>query len=283
MDNSFFCIRSYNFIPGSDFPCLECLKFGAERANFHECLPFPVKYNLQKNIDYLNCFKSKSKKVSFLAQTTNQKLLLERWFGDVKCSIVGLKTSDMYTNESMIVPPLIIRDRFDFVFHGASIEVKGILFVLGLSRLLPDFTFLIPDELRHCENVKYPYEQYPNVTFQPMTWETGLGYYVEKALIVLHLSLWSTPIEGALIKSLKYNGLVAGFSVPYSFIEELPQDVVIRLDNTSIAKSAKILEEISKNKEKQQIIRYKANEWINHFLEERNIIIHTFNSIVNEH
>ena len=53
------------------------------------------------------------------------------------------------------------------------------------------------------------------------------------AKIVINPSLWSAPVEGALLKSIKYNGCIAIVPIDFSFKKEIPSDTVIHLHSSS--------------------------------------------------
>jgi hypothetical protein len=62
------------------------------------------------------------------------------------------------------------------------------------------------------------------------TWETGLKEKIINSKIVLNPSLWSSPVEGALLKSIKYNGCVSVANILSSFINEIPDDICLKLN-----------------------------------------------------
>jgi hypothetical protein len=78
---------------------------------------------------------------------------------------------------------------------------------------------------------------------ESISWKTGLKEAVMNVSIVINPSLWSSPVEGALLKSIKYNGCVAILPIEYSFQKEIPTDVVIHLEN-KVSESVVILENV---------------------------------------
>jgi len=62
-----------------------------------------------------------------------------------------------------------------------------------------------------------------------MTWEAGLREAMAASRMVMVPSLWSAPIEGALIKSLITNDRVAILDNDSAFQSELPHEAVLRL------------------------------------------------------
>ena len=229
VDNSFFCIRSYNHKNGQLVESLDCLG-GVDRCA-PECMPYPVRYARSENIRYLKEFAQLSGKLSFLVQNRFQGELLERHLDHgVPWRIVGMRTDefdeDLMTDRgSQEELPLA-----DVVYHGASVEAKGVCYVLEMARRLPDVSFLIPDDRSRVECIPSCGEIPDNVHFREMTWESGLSVQVSHCRLVICPSLWSAPIEGALLKSLLFNGNVAVYHAALSFQAELPDGLVSRLD-----------------------------------------------------
>lgn len=230
VDNSFFCIRSYNHKNGQLSESLDCLG-DVDRCD-PDCTPFPVRYSRSENIRYLKQFARLAGRMRFLVQNRSQGELLERHLGHgVSWRIVGMRTDEF--DEELVSdwachgePPLA-----DVVYHGASVEAKGICYVLEMARRLPDITFLIPDVRSRVERIPACGEIPGNVHFREMTWESGLREQIAGCRLVICPSLWSAPIEGALIKSLLFNGNVAVYHAALSFQAELPDGLVARLDN----------------------------------------------------
>ncbi|QNG27889.1 glycosyltransferase [Synechococcus sp. HK01-R] len=218
MDNSFFCIRSYNYHPIRKTECLDCLQSFKPDSS---CFPFPNRTPRWLNIAYLQIFKLLSFRIHFQAQTKLQAELVCTHFGkSSSVSVVGLP----YVEEIFRQPPpqyLVGQtESFDIVFHGASTGPKGFFYAIELAEYLPNIKFLIPDHasnVRHLTNSEPP----PNVSCIPMTWETGLKNYVASAKLVLHPSLWSAPIEGALIKSSALNPNIATVISSYGYESEI--------------------------------------------------------------
>jgi len=202
----------------------------------------------------------------------NQKKLLKKYFGDVKCTVIGLKTSDMKTETERV--ETLSGEGFDFVFHADPHPAKGLIFLLNLSKYLKEYSILIPSCIKKINkilNTNYKKEDFSNIIFNQMRWDSGLKEKVKKAKIVLHPTLWATPIEGALIKSLIYNGVVATFDLSFSYPNEISDTVLIKLDNNSIKKSSIILKETIKDKEK--LMKYKKNsqKWLQKFFKYNNM------------
>ena len=218
MDCSFFCIRSYNTHPIFNMECLDCIK----NINPHtRCMPFPIQINKQKNIEYLKILSKVSKKIHFLAQNDKQKELLLMHFGDkTKISVIGMDTKEVseHVDETNNVHfPRV----YNVVFHGVPHVAKGLLYLIRLAERLPKYSFLIPspylEVLKQANMHKLPV----NIDCIDLNWDTGLKGYIRSADLVINPSLWSAPIEGALVKSAAYNKAVATVQSEYGFEAEI--------------------------------------------------------------
>ena len=168
MDNSFFCVRSYNVHPILENECLQCID---KLSPHEECDPSPVSMSQTKNIKHLENLKKYSKNIIFLSQNKNQSLLLKLHFGNsVKVRIIGMDTNEIKSeNEGH----LYHITKYDIVFHGKPLIAKGILYFIKLAIILPELTFFVPDTK---ENIKLVFNgDIPsNIFFKNITWETGL-------------------------------------------------------------------------------------------------------------
>lgn len=221
MDNSYFCICSYNTHPLIRGECLECL--GKVRPH-SMCSPAPVRIPRAINIFYLNLLRLMSSRFSFLAQNELQARLLRAHFGaHIDLTIVGMMAEGAV---KPVIRSAVEAGRFlnsiayDIVFHGATHPAKGIFYVLEIAELMPEFSFLIPDSVSNIIGlIKGPPPR--NAVCIPMSWESGLREAVASARLVINPSMWSAPIEGALIKSSKYNQNVATVVSRYSYEAEI--------------------------------------------------------------
>ncbi|MBC7417823.1 MAG: hypothetical protein H7325_06685 [Pedobacter sp.] len=236
MDNSFFCLRSYNIHPITKKECLICVTNPANALK--ECMPFPVNYQRADNIEYLKTLKGVSQKVFFLAQNKKQKELLDLHFGaGISCTIVGLDTGEV-DFQSTKSPFTQLHDTpYDLVYHGVENFAKGIGYFVELAILLPEFSCFLPCSQLIVENILGKKVTEKNIIFKECTWETGLKNAVTSARLVINPSLWSYPIEGALLKSIFYNGNVAVVETEYGFAQEIisESDVLCLPINLSIA------------------------------------------------
>lgn len=260
LDNSFFCIESYNYNKNKKIECLRCLN--SLDSCLEICRPFPNKsIKKSKNISYLRKLKIQSKKIFFLAQNLNQEKLLKLHFGsDVKIKVVGLNTGEFSNISRNSIHPDNKED-FDIVYHGNIVEPKGILYFIRLASSLPEYNFLVPDSLAQFNKYYDAYKLPNNLIFIKCDWQNKLRKYVSHAKLVIVPSLWSAPIEGALIKSILYNGKVAIFDTKYGYANEIHKEAnLLVLDNNILKSSAKIKKYLSSNKNRN------SEKWIKNFI-----------------
>jgi hypothetical protein len=230
MDNSFFCIKSYNTLNGSE--CTKCLN-SLDNCDIN-CHPFPVSIDRRENIMYLELYKKFSKNIEFYAQSSKQKELLKLHFGDdTDIKIIGMRTDEKFIKTSFKS-----NKRYDIVFHGENHEAKGIEYILKLAQNLLNYNILIPCDRKEVE-VKVPISK--NIIFKKMDWDSGLKIEVENAGLVINPSIWSSAVEGALLKSIFYNGNVAVINTKYGFVNDIPNEILLKL-TYDMKHSAKIIE-----------------------------------------
>lgn len=233
MDNSFFCIRSYNTHPVKMIECIKCL--GNVQPEI-ECFSFPIKIKKSKNIKYLKLLSQRSSDVSFLSQNNLQAVLIKQHFGvNTKVKVIGMETNEIISSSLNEKRKSEDESEYDVVFHGSSIIAKGVAYVVGLAYCTPEYTFFIPDDIENV--VKNVERDLPNnITCQKMSWETGLKEKVISAKLVINPSMWSAPIEGALLKSAAFNDNVATVKTKYGFENEINTiKNHLRLDDNAIA------------------------------------------------
>ena len=240
VDNSFFCIRSYNYRGQKWEECLDCL---GDLSRCHpSCAPFPVSYDRARNLSYLNHLKEKTPELMFLIQNPNQGRLLRKHFGpDILARQVGMVT-DEFEGVKRGSPG---SGSYDIVFHGATNAAKGAGYVIELARHLPELSILLPGRLDEAADQSGEEGLPDNVKVMDINWETGLREEVESCRLVLCPSMWSAPIEGALVKSILHNGRVAVFNTRYGYQADLPPDLVLRLGPDLEVSARKIRENLS--------------------------------------
>ncbi|MFA7942778.1 hypothetical protein ACEK06_09980 [Pseudomonas brenneri] len=230
MDNSFFCIRSYNLHPELEIECFRCLS-GPQQV-LPACQPFPIAIKKQDNLEYLNRFAEASSKITFLAQNVGQAELIKSRFGEqTRVRVVGLDTGEL---EDITLDKqssqIDLTCSYDLVFHGAPQLAKGVRYFVELAEMLDEFTAFIPSSKTQCEQVLQRPITADNITFKECSWETGLKDAVLTCGLVVNPSLWSAPIEGALQKSIYYAGCVATVESLYGYEREyINSQSVIRL------------------------------------------------------
>lgn len=262
MDNSFFCIKSYNTLNGSE--CIKCLN-SLDNCDIN-CRPFPVSIDRGENIIHLELYKKFSKNIEFYAQSSEQKELLKLHFG----SFTNIKIIGMRTDEKLNKTSFKRSKGYDIVYHGENHEAKGIGYILKLSQNLLNYNILIPCDRKEVK-IKIPISE--NVIFKKMNWDSGLKTEVENAGLVINPSIWSSAVEGALLKSVYFNGNVAVISTQYGFVSSIPNEILLKLTYNT-RHSAKIIENffVKKNDMSED-----SRKWLNFFFDEKCNIKELFN------
>ena len=256
LDTFFFCKKSYNYIEGNS-PCYKCISNpNASKENNCDFTYFKLKdenyYNFQTAI-YNNL-----SNITFLTQNDNQLLLLKEKFGN---KINSRKLGMLINLEDNLINKRDNKLNYDFVFHNTSIKAKGIEYFIELAKGMSNHSFLIPYNSSDINSDIKDFQNIDNIDFISMSWETGLKTAVANCKIVINPSLWSAPVEGALLKSIKYNGCVAIVPGDFSFQKEIPLDTVIHLD-TDITKSKQILTSILSSKNSIENYKSKSLIWL---------------------
>lgn len=263
LDNSFFCMESYNHVKGELRPCFDCL---GNVENVRACCkPMPALSSKQENITFLKSLARHASRIQFFCQTVGQQQLLQKHFGsNISSTVVGMSTGECQSKGVIPVP----ETTYDIVFHGNPQSAKGISYMINLAFFLPEKRILFPfDEATltgYIGEVALP----GNVTLQAMRWHSGLRQQVTHARLVINPSLWSAPVEGALIKSLYFNGNVAVVDVPYSFQQEIPDNILLRLPQ-NIVQAAKLINE----RIASPVLKSAAQTWVENY--DRRVNLHT--------
>jgi len=252
MDNSFFCIKSNNYLEGQE--CMKCID-GISNID-KSCSPLSKISSTRSAIDKIEKLKSISPHMHFLAQNYQQFILLKKTFGDrVRGSIVGMTTEESY-NQTIVSK----KHGYDIVFHGSNYDFKGVMYVLELAKHLKQYSFLLPIS----PNVKQI--EYPNVHFEECTWSTGLKEFTANARLVLCPSIYSSPVEGSLLKSIAYNGNVAVYDNDFGFQNEIDSNALLRL-NSDISFSCGVIDEFIKSKRDMSL---SAKGWLKSYVSNLN-------------
>jgi hypothetical protein len=228
LDSSFFCLVSYNHLKGENGSCLRCIEHGFDQIKKNGCKPFPQPYwtalefapRLQELV--------KAGRVNVAAQNVRQAELAQRQFGLAALPrVVGLWTQDwdeVFSEKSWYSsPPQSAVYTWDVLFHGHCLDAKGASWTASVAAQCPELRFMFPFHKPDW------FVDSTNCNFIPCTWESGLRDEIRKSRFVIVPSLWSAPIEGALIKSIACAEAVAVVDNPTSFCDELPGEVVLKL------------------------------------------------------
>jgi hypothetical protein len=263
LDNSYFCIKSFNYI-GEFNPCFNCLgKIDYTAIKKSNCEPSPVLYSLKDNYDFLNYIQQFKNDIHFLTQNNSQQDLLIKHFGSqIKTDVVG-----MYTNEFELDKILSRNSEFmyDFVYHGSLEVAKGILYFITMAEKLINNSFFMPYDENLIKD-KFRMKVLPNnIYFKNQSWESGLEETIKYSKIVICPSLWSAPIEGALLKSIMVNGCVAVVETEFAFSQELNQDQIIKL-NKDLNLSLSILNNVLNDSEKRTNYVSASQKWLKEYI-----------------
>ena len=135
-------------------------------------------------------------------------------------------------NQLIYFYPKVRNYQKKIIFHGSMHPAKGYEFILELASILKDYEFIIPV----FQGQTY-FNKLNNIEYQILDWDNGLKDLIENSYLTICPSLWSSANEAALIKSILIAPKVAVVDLEYSFIKEIPNDLLLRLklDTTSAA------------------------------------------------
>jgi hypothetical protein len=252
MDNSFFCVKSYNHIAGETTACIRCLSGHFENAKAFGCMPYPSRYSLKRNIQFLNFLFAQSSNILFYYQNSEQLSLLRKHFGNIRTARLGLLTSDMFHENHFGSD---CTEKFDVVFHGANVRAKGVEYTLQLAKNLPQYRFLFPFIGK---------SSLTNVYYEDVTWATGLKDRILNASITLCPSVWSAPIEGSVIKTLQLGVPTGLLNAQYSFATEIPDSIALKLTG-DITLDVNLLSDVLEGK--KEIDVQGAKTWVESFVD----------------
>lgn len=269
MDNSFFCIQSYNIHPILRNECTNCV---GDPSRFHpQCSPFPAAGNPNKMVDHLRMLQKNVNKITFLAQNHNQAKLLKMHFGEeCKSIIVGMDTNEL----GECSEPNKHNANYDVVFHGNVNIAKGSIWFVEVAECLPQIKFFMPCTKLDIELLLGRSIKVQNITFISCSWENGLRDAVENAKLVCVPSLWSAPIEGALLKSILFNGEVAVVKTEYGFSQEISENVLLHLSSNPSLAALEINRYLSSGTKFKETSR----QWLE-FFSSKNSSLNVFNAI----
>lgn len=274
LDNSFFCIRSYNHRLGMDTPCLNCLGGRFEAADEHGCTPFPTPDPEARGFVRRLRELMIDGRVHVLAQNKRNAELYRRHLGpNASVAVVGLWTADL-TPEFETPRTAPAGRGYDVVFHGHYVEAKGAEWMLDVARAAPELKILFPAA---CP--KRVQDPPANVTFKSMNWETGLAEEVAKARLVTVPSLWSATIEGALVKTIIAARATARVDNPTAYGDELPAGLVLNLDREPTAAARQLREALARDWAPEPAL---LAAWKQNFLQENYPLLNKIIAIISQ-
>jgi hypothetical protein len=260
LDSFFFCKKSYNYIEGNN-GCLKCIT--RPQASIENNCDFLLSVESDKDYEnFQQVVSSNLDSICFLTQNHNHSLLLKKKFGETIDIIelgmlIDLDEESFFNHKNRNL-------EYDFVFHNTNLEAKGVLYFIELAKQMPKYRFLIPFSKSDIHYKKNEINYIDNLEFISMTWETGLKEAIRKCKIVINPSLWSSPVEGALLKSIKNNGCVAVVPVDYSFQKEIPSDTVIHLED-NISESVKVLNNVIQSHALITTYKLNSSKWLGNY------------------
>ena len=254
LDTSFFCKQSYNY--HNNKACFRCIHLFNPCS---DCKYFPRLSVDGRYLRFLRAVTDYSEKITFHVQTAGyDELLKYRYGGLIKV-----------THEKMIVPGFshIISEKafyydFEFGFHANLFKPKGFLYALALARKLLNARFFIPGN--RPKNVNSP----ANVFYMPCSWSSGLDKRLVKCKIILCPSIWTAPVEAAVIKSMLIGRPVGLISSQYNLSCEIPPDCFVPLTGDT-EKDSVLLKSLLADNHILDQIGVKGQEWAREYINDR--------------
>ncbi len=247
LDASFFCKRSYNHHDQKS--CTKCLQV---YNPYPDCRHFPNHF-VSRNayLKFRLCLRDNQDKIIFHVQTDGYQRLIAEGFTGI----------NVVVKEKMLVPsfnaaavPSSQGHKYDFLFHANPLSAKGFDYFLALSKFLRHRVFFVPSARSVAVG------EFTNVRFEDVTWSSGLQESVAQSKVVLCPSLWSAPVEAAVVKSCLLGKPVGLIASEYSFANEIPEDCFVRLSGEPSA-DATILERMVTNDAKLARIAAAGRKW----------------------
>jgi hypothetical protein len=269
-DNFLFCKKSYNYIQGNS-PCIECID--NKKAHIkNKCTFFPNNQVQEQYDAFLDVIEQNLKKIVFLTQNKKQSELLIMKFGDdININQIGMMI-DLRSSRKEINNDL---KEYDFLYHNTLTEAKGMRYFLDLAKEMNEYSFAIPYTKQQVRSVIPDLKYLKNLDFLSVTWDTGLLEILTKSKIVLNPSLWSAPVEGALLKSIQYNGCVAVVDVNYSFQQEIPDSVLIKLPK-NIQTAKEILYLVINSEKEINRLKKNSKDWLVNYNKNTELLFDVF-------
>lgn len=274
-DNFLFCKKSYNYIEGNN-ACTLCL-YNSTAYLEHECDFFPVKYKQSEYDIFLKTISENINNIHFLVQNKNQEQMIVKKFGtNTKITKVGMLIH-FEDDEKAVIKKA--EKSYDFLYHNTLSFSKGLLYFIKVAELMPNNSFIIPYAKESVEKAINAQINITNIDFLNINWNSGLKEILINCKVVLNPSLWSAPVEGALLKSINYNGCVAVIPTDLSFQEELPNEVVQKL-SLNIDESVILLNKLINSSSLRDNLKTESKQWLLNYVSDVNESFNKF--IINE-
>ncbi len=262
LDSFIFCRRSYNYILGENQPCLRCvgnagnasIEMGCSdwfnSGPFHSFFP-----------EWVN-----SGRLRLIVQSESQARLLRSHFGvNALITVVPLFVPDI--DLPRIEAVHLSRVRPQIIFHGTCQPAKGISLIVVLARMMPECDFIVPSNIREYINYHKPNEAHPeNLLFRSSSWDQGLKDLVANADLVICPSVWSAAVEGAILKSLAHNGLVAVFPHESSYASEIPSEARLEINPLDWVGTVESLRTVLRNPQLAKLKRDAARRYVSNYI-----------------
>lgn len=249
-DSSYFCLRSYNFNPKNKLECVKCLKGIKFKDN--ECKPFPYNSKLIWIKFFYYVVEKFKTKIVFLVQNQKQLELIKLRYGEINYHITSMNPGDILENKfknSINSLELLPKNKKNILFHASNHLEKGYGFMIDFAKKNKIFNVIIPS-IKPENSLSIP-----NLFYIPCSWESGLLDLIIKCDIVMCPSIWSAPIEGALLKSLYWNGVVAVHKTDFAFSNEIYEKILHIDDSTSEFEILNFISKITKD-DKESIKKF---------------------------
>lgn len=252
LDANFFCKKSYNEY--NDKICFVCYE---KFKPYSDCYHHP--YNSENDEGYKKFLKTleiNEHKIEFIVQTEGYSELIKNKFIKSKVQLKKMHHEKL-KNLNYKVNKNLKELKYDFFFHAHLTPPKGINYFFKLTNQMPNKKFFLPS---HKKN----YGTNNNISFKKIYWGEEFMKTIENSKIILCPSIWTYPVESAVIKSLFMKKAVAIINSKYSFSEVIPDDCIIKLTG-NLNEDTIILSNILSNKRYYDFGK-KGYDWVTTYL-----------------
>jgi len=250
LDSNFFCKKSYN-----EYNSKTCFKCFENFDPYDDCIHQPYEANDLDYIKFINTLRDQEKKITFLVQTQGYKKILINKFPLAKVKKLKMK------HDRLIYDNIESFDSknfsYDFFFHAHITTPKGLKYFFRLAKKMHNKKFFLPSN-KNFIGLSL------NIIVKNISWGKTFVEEIKKTKIILCPSIWTYPVESALIKSMLLKKAVAIIDVKNSFSEEIPNNCVIKLTG-DIENDSAILKSFL-NEKKYLKIANNAFNWATNYL-----------------